>query len=901
MSPLEVEKNMNNISRARIKHLSAVLVTVLSLLGAAASAAPSASLGTQSKTLNASADTFVRPGPPNTNQGAWSYLRVRAAGDNRALVRFDRDQLRAAVGTGELVSATLTFHINRALNWGTEGGTIGLHRLTVDWAEGNGFDAEGENSVGRRGTGPGATWACAIDANIANHVKDCSGPTEWEMGKPNRPDLHQWVDAATASSVIQTGQTGSLSFDVTGDVLAFLSGEAANDGWIVKKDKRSETGRIQLASRETENGPQLVLVMQSGDTGVPQVESAGLSATDPSGDYVDGNEVYSVDVTAADTGTGVAGVAVDRVGGTELATSAADCSGSCPAEYSSTHGIDTSGFSEGAYQVVAKATDQAGNIGVSDPWTVWVDRTPPSSVSNIRIARFDEANAATTVGWDSGDDPQLTDGSPGSGVQSFEYRYRVSNGDWTDYSWTDFPEFTLPNSSLGDIVDVEVREADQVGNVSSSQSATLTVFAASESTPWYSDITPDPGTDVTLTDDQKAIAENAATSDPRIQPLLADRNWSVTGVDPWSTQGTQDTVFGAYITITWSDPAVLDATWSIVDFPDSSASYTVDQVSYRSLDTTSLEVYVTFDPLLVVGFQPLDGTADEGSINVLVKGKSVSPSIALSSSSLSKVRSASPTSSAVSHSYSTYPDWVHGINPHLISDSNSWFTDGDYFWNYDFNATNFEVTKKPVAQYHADWPVAVIFTNEASVQIAKFIWGGSIIGKPVWKDPMHTRVYDRAPRTPGNYLNKPGWVSDSGTYLGNVCFGTKWHYRVYAPTDNLYHADSMYNLTLGFYVVATMHKDYHDQKPWSIPCRLGGKWWGDTERVEERLVRDAANYNANNSNSDLLFYGVQDQFNLHNRDMRGVVGQRHYNNNGLASEIAVVFCGPDGSQCQPEQ
>jgi hypothetical protein len=166
---------------------------------------------------------------------------------------------------------------------------------------------------------------------------------------------------------------------------------------------------------------------------------------------------------------------------------------------------------------------------------------------------------------------------------------------------------------------------------------------------------------------------------------------------------------------------------------------------------------------------------------------------------------------------------------------------------------------------------------------------------------MHTRVYDRAPRTPGNYLNKPGWVSDSGTYLGNVCFGTKWHYRVYAPTDNLYHADSMYNLTLGFYVVATMHKDYHDQKPWSIPCRLGGKWWGDTERVEERLVRDAANYNANNSNSDLLFYGVQDQFNLHNRDMRGVVGQRHYNNNGLASEIAVVFCGPDGSQCQPEQ
>jgi hypothetical protein len=671
--------------------------------------------------------------------------------------------------------------------------------------------------------------------------------------------------------MIKTNQSGSLSFDVTADVVAFLSGEAINDGWIAKKDAELQPGRVQFSSRETGTGPQLVVVMQAGDTKAPEVEPVGLSVLDPIGDYVNGQGLYSVDVSATDGDTGIARVAIEQMSGAELAVSDADCSNACPADYSETLNIDSSGFDEGAYQLVATATDGAGNNGTSEPWTMWVDRAPPGPVTNLRIARFDESSNTATVGWDAGADGQINGEYPGSGVQSYEYKYRVGDGEWTDYFWTDFPEFDLPGSVLGDVIDVEVIEADVVGNSSAPQTASLTVFAASEPMPWYSDPTPDPGTDVVLTEEQSAQAVDLVMSDSRIAPLLEGLSASATDVLPWSTDGTQDTIFGADVTITWQDTVTLEANWPSVNWPEDSNSYTIENTHYRAADVTSLEAYVVFESSTVVGFQPLDGTVDKGSIEQLMSATPLNASVSRSLASVSRGNIAAASASV--------PDSVHALNPRRISNN------GDYFWNYDFDTSQLDLTKKTSAQRHGDWPVTVIFTNEASLSIVKStMWSGH------FKSPMYLKLYDRG----SDPLKKPVWDKDSGNYKGNACTGTKWHYRLYGPDTDIGGDGSFYNADLGYYVVATTHKDYHDQKKGLMTkgC-LGGQWAGDADDAEAKLAKAAENYRSfAGGNFPPRFYPSAHYFSLGNRDMRGTRKSRHYKSDGFATNICVRVTDP---------
>jgi hypothetical protein len=247
------------------RRTAAVLVAGLCLLAGLALLVGSAAGATEAVTLLPSADTYLRSGAPDTNEGGASFLRVRASGDNRALVRFDQAALVAAVGSGTLVSASLELGISgNGNNWGSTGRTVSVYRLTSDWA-GNGFVDQG--SPPNRGTGSGATWACATDSDISDQGKDCSGTTEWEMGQPNQPQLHPWIEPASATTLITNAQIGTVSFDVTADVQAFLAG-TANHGWILKKDVEGAAGLIELASRETGSGPRLVLVVDGG-AGVP--------------------------------------------------------------------------------------------------------------------------------------------------------------------------------------------------------------------------------------------------------------------------------------------------------------------------------------------------------------------------------------------------------------------------------------------------------------------------------------------------------------------------------------------------------------------------------------------------------------------------------------------------------
>lgn len=210
----------------------------------------------QATMLTPIADTYLRSGSPNQNQGTELFLRLQSSGHNRALIQFDSQALVNAVGSGTLQSARLELAITlNADNWGTSGRTIDLHRMTQAWTE------------------LGATWNCAIDANPANQSADCSGATAWTMGSagPN-----PWVATPTATATITNGQTGVVTLDVTPDVTAMLAGGSggAVQGWILKKTEEGQAGHVEFGSRESSSPPRMVIVTTPLATNWPLLVNA---------------------------------------------------------------------------------------------------------------------------------------------------------------------------------------------------------------------------------------------------------------------------------------------------------------------------------------------------------------------------------------------------------------------------------------------------------------------------------------------------------------------------------------------------------------------------------------------------------------------------------------------------
>ncbi len=199
--------------------------------------AGAAAVNAQTSTLSATADTYLRSGSPNQNQGSESLLRVQSSGNNRSLVRFDPAAITTAVGSGNLVGARLEFYLqSNANNWSTEGRTVDAHRLTANWTE------------------AGATWNCGVDSIPSNSSPNCA--TQWAGG--------QFAEEPSDTVLHTNGLTGWIQFDVTADVLAFLSG-TQNFGWIVKKTEEGQNGQVEYTSRQgaADHSPRLVLVVES--------------------------------------------------------------------------------------------------------------------------------------------------------------------------------------------------------------------------------------------------------------------------------------------------------------------------------------------------------------------------------------------------------------------------------------------------------------------------------------------------------------------------------------------------------------------------------------------------------------------------------------------------------------
>jgi len=209
-------------------------------------------------TLTVARDGYVTSKHPNRNGGAKDSMDV--AQPLRSLVAFDQAQIVAAVGAGTLTRATLRLTIGRvADNWGPSGRTVDVHRVTVPWTE------------------AGETYNCAIDSDPSNTTKDCAGATEWAMAGGSNPP---WVSPRTAQALVTTTTAGTLEFDVTADVAAFLAG-TPNEGWLLKKTDEDKQGRIVFLTKEGGAAPQLVLTVSSQptDTARPVVPTSRKIST----------------------------------------------------------------------------------------------------------------------------------------------------------------------------------------------------------------------------------------------------------------------------------------------------------------------------------------------------------------------------------------------------------------------------------------------------------------------------------------------------------------------------------------------------------------------------------------------------------------------------------------------
>ncbi len=133
--------------------------------------------------------------------------------------------------------------------------------------------------------------------------------------------------------------------------------------------------------------------------------------------------------------------------------------------------------------------------------------------------------------------------------------------------------------------------------------------------------------------------------------------------------------------------------------------------------------------------------------------------------------------------------------------------DGDRFYNWDFQ------DDQEVSASNVDWPVTMVFWNDAEIDLVK----GMYYGTPIFASWMHARLMDN-----GTWV----WDRDRGTKsIDCPVLATADHLRLYADSN-----DQMYNISWGYYVLGTTHQDYNECNFW------GAHWSGKSESAEENLA-----------------------------------------------------------------
>ena len=193
--------------------------------------------------LFAEKDSFIREGIQNSNEGSNQVLRIMGSGptNNRILIAFNQEDIKTLSDGKTLDSATLKLYVEENNhNWG-DGQLINIYKLENNWEEGDGLSAPVSSLFN---SGHGVTWECTVDS------AECS---KWNGGVFNQ---------IPTDSELVTDQMDKnwINFDVTQDILEYMSSDD-NFGWIIMKSDEDSGGQINISSRESSShNPELVLV-----------------------------------------------------------------------------------------------------------------------------------------------------------------------------------------------------------------------------------------------------------------------------------------------------------------------------------------------------------------------------------------------------------------------------------------------------------------------------------------------------------------------------------------------------------------------------------------------------------------------------------------------------------------
>lgn len=198
--------------------------------------------------IDVSGDTYVRKGDADDNEGASTFLRMGSF-NYPFFLQFDPAQYNPNMNLHCVdITATVTLPVLEAQFSASHPRAVCLHAMQSDWVEGNGFHYDAP--VESPGAGPGATYHCAIDADVSNDVQECTVAWDLDQQTPN-----PWTETPAACDDVVRDQVAPLVFDMTDaftDLVDPVQG-LTDDGFAGVKTTNEEAN-IRYGTREGGQG-----------------------------------------------------------------------------------------------------------------------------------------------------------------------------------------------------------------------------------------------------------------------------------------------------------------------------------------------------------------------------------------------------------------------------------------------------------------------------------------------------------------------------------------------------------------------------------------------------------------------------------------------------------------------
>ena len=296
-------------------------------------------------------------------------------------------------------------------------------------------------------------------------------------------------DGFLSSIRLASGAQFDVEYSADGRVQSFVTGAEADRrrtrfDYARRPYKTDVLGPAAIRRTYAYDGDWRVTRQYNPDV-LPTVHAAG-ELVDLAGRYHRGDRPVDARVSADEPdGAGLTRLAVD-VDDREVAAIDVPCTTTafdvvCPTTAAGDVSVDLGALAEGRHAMRPAARDDEQHRATGEPWSITIDRTPPPAPENVRLERFGAAApAVATFGWDVPPDPDLPGGVPGSGVARSEVRYGVNGSVYGGWAASEEDGIDIAEVRQGDVVDLQVRSVDAVGNVSEVATVALEVVERDE-------------------------------------------------------------------------------------------------------------------------------------------------------------------------------------------------------------------------------------------------------------------------------------------------------------------------------------------------------------------------------------------------------------------------------------